>query len=323
MATNEDYYKLLGVSKNATETEIKKAYRKLALQYHPDRNPGDKSAEEKFKKINEAYAVLSDKEKRAQYDRFGSAGFHQRFSQEDIFRGFDVGDIFKDMGFGSEDIFSRLFGGGGRRTTGYGSGFAGRTRGGTTINIEDLFGGAGGVGAESYAPAGRDLTLNITLDFMEAVHGCEKKIAYIVDGKRNEITIKIPRGINNGQKLRLAGKGERGAAQTPGDLYVTVQVKDHPIFKREDYDIIVEKEIKLTEAILGTTIEVPTLNETKKIKVPPGIQSQTKLRLKGCGIHHFKGTGQGDEYVKIIVQIPKHLTPRQKKLIEELSQEGL
>lgn len=112
-------------------------------------------------------------------------------------------------------------------------------------------------------------------------------------------------------------------AQTPGDLYVTVQVKEHPIFKREGYDVIVEKEIKLTEAILGTTIEVPTLNGTKKIKVPPGIQSQTKLRLKGCGIHHFKGTAQGDEYVRVIVQIPKHLTPRQKKLVEDLSHEGL
>src|SRR5512139_1561909 len=145
MATNDDYYRLLGVSKSATETEIKKAYRKLALQHHPDRNPGDKGAEEKFKKINEAYAVLSDKEKRAQYDRFGSAGFHQRFSQEDIFRGFDVGDIFKDMGFGSEDIFSRLFGGGGRRSPGYGTGFGGRTRSGQ-VNIEDLFGGGRGFG---------------------------------------------------------------------------------------------------------------------------------------------------------------------------------
>jgi len=322
MATNDDYYKLLGVSKNATETEIKKAYRKLALQHHPDRNPGDKGAEEKFKKINEAYAVLSDKEKRAQYDRFGSAKFHQRFSQEDIFRGFDVGDLFKDAGFGSEDIFSRLFGGGGRRSPGYGPGFGGRTRSGG-VNVEDLFGGGGGFGQENSAPQGRDLTMDITVDFMEAVNGCEKKIAYIIDGKKNEVTVKIPRGISNGQKLRLSGKGERGMSQMPGDLYVTMQVKDHPVFKREGNDIIVEKEIKLSEAILGTTIEAPTLNGTKKIKVPPGIQSQTKLRLKGCGIHQFKGTGQGDAYVKIIVQIPKHLTPRQKKLIEDLSEEGL
>jgi curved DNA-binding protein len=320
MATNEDYYRILGVSKNATETEIKKAYRKLALQHHPDRNPGDKGAEEKFKKINEAYAVLSDKEKRAQYDRFGSAGFHQRFSQEDIFRGFDVGDIFKDLGFGSEDIFSRLFGGA-RRGPGYGPGFSGRTRSGG-VNVEDLFGG-GGFGQKPYAPQGRDLTMDITVDFMEAVSGCEKKISYIIDGKKNDVTVKIPRGISNGQKLRLAGKGERGMSQTPGDLYVTIQVKGHPVFKREGNDIIVEKEIKLSEAILGTTIEVPTLNGTKKIKVPPGIQSQTKLRLKGCGMHQFKGTGQGDEYVKVIVQIPKHLTSRQKKLIEDLSDEGL
>jgi curved DNA-binding protein len=322
MAANDDYYKLLGVSKNATETEVKKAYRKLALQHHPDRNPGDKGAEEKFKKINEAYAVLSDKEKRAQYDRFGSAGFHQRFSQEDIFRGFDVGDLFKDAGFGSEDIFSRLFGGGGRRGPGYGPGFGGRARSGQ-VNIEDLFGGGRGFGQEAYAPQGRDLAMDITVDFMEAVNGCEKKIAYITDGKKNEVTVKIPRGISTGQKLRLSGKGERGTSQIPGDLYVTIQVNEHPLFKREGNDIIVEHEIKLSEAILGTTIEVPTLNGTKKIKVPPGIQSQTKMRLKGCGIHQFKGAEQGDEYVKIIVLIPKHLTPRQKKLIEDLSEEGL
>src|SRR5512136_255041 len=176
MATNDDYYRLLGVSKSATETEIKKAYRKLALQYHPDRNPGDKGAEEKFKKINEAYAVLSDKEKRAQYDRFGSAKFHQRFSQE--------------------DIFSRLFGGGGRRSPGYGPGFGGRTRSGQ-VNMEDLFGGGRGFGQEAYAPQGRDLSMDIAVDLMEAVNGCEKKIAYLIDGKKNEVTVKIPRGISN------------------------------------------------------------------------------------------------------------------------------
>ena len=140
MAAYEDYYKLLGVSRNATETEIKKTYRKLAMQYHPDRNPGDKSAEEKFKKINEAYAVLGDKDKRAQYDRFGSAGFHQRYTQEDIFRGFDVGDLFKDVGFGSEDIFSRIFGGA-RRGGSYGPGFGGRGRG-AGYRGEDLFAAA-------------------------------------------------------------------------------------------------------------------------------------------------------------------------------------
>jgi curved DNA-binding protein len=265
---------------------------------------------------------LSDKEKRAQYDRFGSAGFHQRFSQEDIFRGFDVGDLFKDAGFGSEDIFSRLFGGGGRRSSGYGPGFGGRSRGGQ-VNIEDLFGGGRGFGQETYAPQGRDLSLDVAVDFMEAVNGCEKKLAYIINGKKNEVTVKIPRGISSGQKLRLSGKGERGASQIPGDLYVTIQVNEHPIFKRDGNDIIVEHEIKLSEAILGTTIEVPTLTGTKKIKVPPGIQSQTKMRLKGCGIHHFKSAGQGDEYVKIIVPLPKQLTPRQKKLVDDLAEEGI
>jgi curved DNA-binding protein len=320
MAAFEDYYKLLGVSRNATEAEIKKTYRKLAMQYHPDRNPGDKSAEEKFKKINEAYAVLGDKEKRAQFDRFGSAGFHQRYTQEDIFRGFDVGDLFKDLGFGSEDIFNRAFGGA-RRGGSHGPGFGGRGRG-AGYRAEDLFGG-GGVGQEAYTPQGRDLSMDLTIDFMEAITGCEKKIAYIVDGARNEITVKIPRGISSGQKLRLSGKGERGASPAPGDLYVTLQVQEHPVFKREGDDILVEQEIKLSEALLGTTIEVPTVTGTSKIKVPPGIQSHTKLRLKGCGVHHFKGSGQGDAYVKILVQIPKHLTAQQKKIFENLSEEGL
>jgi curved DNA-binding protein len=319
MAAYEDYYKILGVSKNATETEIKKTYRKLAMQYHPDRNPGDKSAEEKFKKINEAYAVLGDKDKRTQYDRFGSAGFHQRYSQEDIFRGFDVGDLFKDMGFGSEDIFSRIFGGA-RRGGSYGPGFGGRARG-AGHRGEDLFGG--GYGQEGYAPQGRDLSMDLTIDFMEAVNGCEKKIAYIVDGARNEISVKIPRGISSGQKLRLGGKGERGPASAPGDLYVTIQVQEHPVFKREGDDILVEKEIKLSEAILGTSLEVPTVTGASTIKVPPGIQSHTRLRLKGLGVHHFKGSGRGDAYVKIIVQIPRHLTAQQKKMIEKIAEEGL
>lgn len=319
MAAYQDYYKLLGVSKNATETEIKKTYRKLAMQYHPDRNPGDKSAEEKFKKINEAYAVLGDKDKRAQYDQFGSAGFHQRYSQEDIFRGFDVGDLFKDAGFGSEDIFSRIFGGA-RRGSSYGQGFGGRGRG-AGYRGEDLFGG--GYGQEAYAPQGRDLSMDLTIDFMEAVNGCEKKIAYIVDGAKNEVTVKIPRGIPSGQKLRLGGKGERGPASAPGDLYVTIQVQEHPMFKREGDDILVEKEIKLSEAILGTSLEVPTVTGISTIKVPPGIQSHTRLRLKGLGVHHFKGSGQGDEYVKILVQIPRNLTAQQKKLIEKIEEEGL
>jgi len=318
MASYQDYYKILGVGKNATETEIKKIYRKLAMQYHPDRNPGDKSAEEKFKKINEAYAVLGDKDKRAQYDQFGSAGFHQRYSQEDIFRGFDVGDLFKDAGFGSEDIFSRIFGN--ARRGGQGAGFGGRGRG-PGYGAEDLFGGRG-FGQEAHAPQGRDLSMDLAIDFMEAVAGCEKKIAYIVDGAKNEITVKIPRGIASGQKLRVSGKGERGMGQTPGDLYVTVQVQEHTVFKREGDDILVEKEIKLSEALLGTTIEVPTITGTSKIKVPAGIQSHTRLRLKGCGVHHFKGSGQGDAYVKVLVQIPRHLTAQQKKLVEEMTKEG-
>ncbi len=317
--SNKDYYKTLGVNKNASADEIKKAYKKLVFKYHPDKNPGDKKAEEMFKDVSEAYAVLSDKDKRAQYDRFGSAGFHKRYSQEDIFRGSNFSDIFGEMGFNPEDIFSFFktgrSGGGFRRTSTAG--------GGGGFRVEDIFGG-GGFNQQSRPQTGQDLMLELSIDFMEAAKGCEKTIEYMYGGKKKSLKVKIPPGIETGQKLRLQGKGgDAGQLNKPGDLFIKVKVQPDAVFKREGSDIIVEKEIKLSEAVLGTTVEVPTLNGTKKMKIPAGVQNNTRMRLKGEGFPLFGKTGFGDEYVRIIVKTPKNITNEQKKIFRSLAEQGL
>jgi len=293
----KDYYQTLGIKKGASSEEIKKAYRKLAVKYHPDKNPGNKDAEEKFKEINEAYAVLSDPQKKQQYDQFGSTGFHQRFSQEDIFRGFDVGDIFKDLGFGTEDIFSRIFAGGNFQQ---GPRFKARKR------------------------RGEDFTMDMNISFREAAQGVEKRVAYIRDGVREELSVKVPAGIANDSKLRVAGKGGQGTAEGPaGDLYLTVKVGADPVFTREEDDIVVERAIRFSEAALGTSIEVPTLDGNKRIKIPAGIQPGTKIRLKGFGFPHLGKNTRGDLYVRIVVTVPESLTESQKKLLKELVAAGL
>jgi curved DNA-binding protein len=305
MATR-DYYDILGVSKNASDEELKRAYRKLAMKYHPDRNPNKKEAEERFKEINEAYAVLSDKEKRKQYDAFGAEGFRQRFTQEDIFRGFDF-----------DEILSNLFGGRGGRESKFGG------RGG--FDFGDFFGGQYSSQDMGRMPQkGEDILYELTISLEEAAFGGEKRISYRKNGKVEEVSVKIPKGIAEGKKLRLAGKGMGGKnSGPPGDLYLQISIKEHSIFNREGDDLIVEKEINFSEAALGTTIEVPTLEGTKKIKVPPGTQSHTKMRLKGLGIPHFQKEGRGDEYVKVIVKVPKKVTEKVRGLIQELTKEGL
>jgi len=318
----KDYYKTLGVDKNSTPEDIKKAYRQLALKYHPDRNKGDKEAEEKFKEINEAYAVLSDPEKKRQYDMFGAEGFRQRYSQEDIFRGFDIGDIFKDSGFGTSDIFSVLFGGGG-----------GRRRGVRYTTFTGPFGQYASGGGADYADfargggrpsQGRDMVSDLTITLDEAAAGTEKLISLRRDGKVEKISVKIPPGIDTGKKLRVAGKGEGGpGGGPPGNLYVRVQVQRHPLFRREGDDIYIDREIRFSEAALGTSIEVPTLNGVKKVKIPAGTSGNTKLRLKGEGIPHLKGKGKGDAYVRIFLKTPKKLNTKQKALVEDLAKEGL
>lgn len=306
----KDYYKVLGVDKTATAAEIKKAYKELAFKYHPDKNPGDAKAEERFKVISAAYAVLSDKKKREQYDQFGSSGFHQRYSQEDIFRGADINDIFREMGFSSNnDIFGQIFGGG-------------RGRKQQTYRMDDMFGGgSGGFGAGAKAARGQDLSLDLTIDFMDAFNGCEKTVEYVHGGKKHGVKVKVPAGIASGQKLRLAGKGTPGQGGS-GDMFFTITVAAHPVFKLEGNDVIIDQEIKISEAVFGASLEVPTPHGNRTIKIPAGIQNGTKLRLKGMGMPHFDKSDQGHAYVRISVTIPKHLSEAQKKLFKQLSEDG-
>jgi curved DNA-binding protein len=321
-----DFYDVLGINKSATPEEIKKTYRKLALKYHPDRNQNKKEAEERFKEISEAYAVLSDKEKRAQYDRFGSTGFHQRFSQEDIFRGFDIGDLFKDLGFGSGDVFSTIFGRGQRyqARTG-GSGRSTSYQPGPGFNFDTAFSGAGGFGSpQSGQGRGSDLIVPLELTLREAASGTKKNVRYQIQGETKEVTVKTPPGIGSGKKLRLAGKGSPSPfGGLPGDLYLKVEVRDDPLFQREGDDLYLEKKIKFTEAVLGTTLEVPTLEGIKTIKVPSGTQTNTKIRLRGYGMPKMDGKGKGNLYVKISIDVPQVLTKGQRDSVKKLAEQGL
>ncbi len=295
-----DYYKLLGVEKGASADEIKKAFRKQAVKYHPDRNPGDKGAEEKFKEINEAYAVLSDPQKKAQYDTFGSSGFHKQFSQEDIFRGFDFNGAFRDVGVGGgEDIFSRIFG----------SAFSrGASRG----------------GFHSASQRGSDLEMETDVSFRDAALGAEKAVAFRRNGVREELKVKIPAGVDNGSKIRIAGKGGKGEnGGEPGDLFLIIRVLPDRIFTRDGGDLLVDRSIPFSAACLGTTIDVPTLEGEKRIKVPPGIQPGTKIRLKGYGIKSLGSNAKGDLFVKISVHVPESLNVEQKRVVDELKKHGL
>jgi curved DNA-binding protein len=322
----KDYYEILGVKKNATEEEMKKAFRKLAMKHHPDRNAGNKQSEERFKEINEAYAVLSDKEKRAKYDQFGPSGFSQRYSQEDIFRGFDINDLLRDLGFS----FGRA-GGGGRRGRPQYEGFEdlfgsgrGRPGGSQTGDFRDIFSGGAYQDQGPLGQKGQDVHSELNLSFEEAARGTEKKVRFSNGNRVEEVTVKVPAGIESGKKLRLGGKGTGGmGGGQAGDLYLKVKVADHPVFKREGSDIVVDKEIKFSDAILGTSIEVPTLEGDRHIKIPPGTQSNSRIRLKGFGLPRLQEGGKGDEFVRIIIKYPKNLTERQKKLVEELKKEGL
>jgi curved DNA-binding protein len=300
-----DYYKILGVNKTASDSEIKKAYRKLAMKYHPDHTKGDKSDEEKFKKISEAYAVLSDKEKRKQYDTFGSAGFQQRYSQEDIFKGSDF-----------ESILSELFGGSGR--------FGGGGRG-----MRFSFGGGSPFGGyqrnQQAHTKGSDLEYELPLTLEEVAAGTQKTVSFQHKGRSEKITVKIPKGMISGKKVRIAGKGEPNPYGGPaGDLYIKSKVLGHPVYDVQAQDLYINRDIKLSEAILGTNISVPTLSGKElKLKIPAGTKHKTKMRLSGHGLPHMHGKGQGDLYVRIDIKMPKRLTKKQKSLIEQLAETGL
>ena len=305
MATKKDYYEILGVAKGASEDDIKKAYRRLAKKYHPDKNPGNKEADEQFKHISEAYAVLSDTSKRKEYDAYGMGGFQQRYSEEDIFKNANFGDLFRDLGFGGGDIFSMIFG---RQ-----AGRSGRQRS-QSYDFGDY------ITREQQAPRDLDLNYELEIPFMDAIRGAEKRISFATHHGTEEVNIKIPQGISTGKKLRLQGKGNRDPRTGRfGDLYITVKVGDHPVFKRVGNDIHMKKGLGLTDALLGTTVEVPTIDGPKVVKIPAGAK---KVRLRGLGISDMKGN-RGDQYVETEIEIPKKLTDKQKMMIEELRKEGL
>lgn len=344
-----DYYELLGVNRTANEEELKKAYRKAAMRFHPDRNPGDKAAEEKFKELSEAYQILSDPEKRAQYDRFGHAAFDQ--TRGGFSGGFDFSGNF-------EDIFSDLFG--------------------------DIFGGGQG-GGRRRARRGEDLSYNIEISFAEAAFGTEKTISIprsvlceTCQGKRTKagtapktcntcrgsgqvrfqqgfftvartchqcggqgsvitdpcdtcrgtglgrkttnLQVKIPAGVDSGARLKLRGEGETPpTGGVPGDLYILIHVKEHPLFKRQDNTVICDIPISFPHAALGTEIEVPTLEGKIKLKVPAGTQSDSVFRLRGKGIVSLNGGRRGDQLVRVMVETPRKLSARQREILEEFA----
>ncbi len=351
----KDYYEILGVPRNATKEEIKKAYRRLALKYHPDRNKSPE-AEEKFKEISEAYAVLSDDEKRRLYDMYGHAGIDSRYSQEDIFKGVNFEDIFSDIGFGFGDIFDFFFGGGRR--------------------------------AKSSPRRGQDLRIDIEISLEEAYRGGEKLISFYKfescracngtgaapqglaacpecggsgtvgytrrtpfgvfsqyttcsrcggrgrvitkpcrecggDGRvrvERKLKVKIPAGIESGARLKVAGEGEAGeGGAPPGDLYIVVHVKEHKLFRREGDNLFVDVPIGFSQAALGGEIEVPTLDGKAKLKIPSGTQTHTIFKLRGKGMPRIHG-GKGDLYVRVIVKTPEKLTPEMRKLFERLAE---
>jgi curved DNA-binding protein len=314
--SNRDYYKILGVNKSASNKDIKKAYRKLAMKYHPDRNKGNKAAEERFKEISEAYAVLSDPEKKKQYDMFGAEGFQQRYSQEDIFKSFDFSDILREFGFGNVGSFKRGGGSGvfSHIFSGASKGPRYRTKGDPYSSVFTDFGGrTGGL-------KGQDVIYELPVHLEDIVKTHEQTLSLNFGGMHQQIKVKIPAGIDDGKKLRLAGKGQPGPeGGPPGDLYIKIKILNHPIFQREGNDLCMDREIKFSEAALGTKIEVQTIDGKRlNLKIPAGSKGGSKMRLRGYGMPSMDGRGRGDAYVKINIAVPKKLNRKQRAIVEEL-----
>jgi len=352
----KDYYNILGVDKNASQQEIKKAYRQLARKYHPDVNLGNKEVEEKFKKINEAFEVLGNPEKRTQYNQFG----HSAFRPEDLggFRGFDFNDLFRDFGFG--DIFDVFSGFRPRRAERRQQGVD--IRFDYTITLEDAFNGLEtkiqvprfekcGVCKGSGAKPGTrpkkcpncDGTGEIRrvrrMGFMQMVNvstcpKCGGSGEFIEtpcpdckgtgkERKLKTIKLKIPPGVDEGSYLRLVGEGELSNGNSPrGDLYVAIHMKSHYIFERHEDDLYCKSSISFTKACLGGEIEVPTINGKAKIKIPIGTESHTVFRLRSQGMPNLHNRKRGDQLVKVIVEVPKKLSKKQKELLKEFSKES-
>jgi DnaJ-class molecular chaperone len=305
----KDYYKTLGVERTASQEEIKRAYRKLTKQYHPDRNPGNASAESRFKAVQEAYEVLGDKDKRAEYDQFGDAAVGHWDTDS-------AGQRVYTWGGGSQipvddlqDLFS-AFGGG-------------------ASVFGDLLGGqrVGGRGRRRYRTqtppspprAGQDVERVVNLPFEQAVHGTTVEVDVARDGaKRQTLKVKIPPGVENGQRIRIKGGGGLGrSGGAAGNLYLKCLVRDHPYFRRVGLDIHLDVPVSVVEAMTGATVDVPTLSGTVSLKVPPGTSSGSRLRLRGKGIYNAAGE-TGDQIVTVQVHVPKNLTSQQQKLVEQL-----
>ena len=286
--SKRDYYEVLGVGKGASDDEIKKAFRKLAIKYHPDKNPGDKEAEAKFKEANEAYSVLSDKTKRQRYDQFGHAGVGGA-------GGGAGGNPFEGFNFNGQS-FNFDFGGGG---------FGG---------LDDILGAMFGGGFRGVR-RGRDYRTSTTIDFKEAIFGCTKNVS--VDGE--QIKLKIPAGIYDGQSIRINGKGgpapQEGGQR--GDLYVEVRVRAHKHLTREGDLILSEVTISMVEAVLGTEVDVETVDGEVTMKIPAGTQPGTNFKLSGHGAPRLGSDERGPHIVTINVEIPKNINRKQKELIEE------
>jgi len=351
-----DYYEVLGIDRNADEAAIKRAYRNLAMKYHPDRNPGDAQASERMKEINEAYAVLSDAQKRRLYDIYGHAGL-EGYTQEDIFRGVDFASLFREFGLGDffgfgDSFFDSFFG---RRTTSR----RGPRRGADlrydlTVTLEEVAFGAekvvelprveqcstcGGTGAkggglarcESCGGTGqivREQRSGYSLFRQITVCGrcrgtgkvvkesCEQCQGKGVIEKTEEIVVRIPPGADTGYRIRIEGEGEPGE-DLPGDLYVVLDVEKHPIFERHGDDIYLQQEVDFTTAALGGEIEVPGLDGHLRLEIPEGTQTGTVFRITGRGIPHLDAYGSGDEYVIVKVLTPTNLSDEEKELLRE------
>lgn len=295
----EDYYKILGVERTASKDEIKKAYRKLAMKYHPDKNKDDKEAEEKFKQVSEAYAVLGNDEKRKQYDTYGAEDFSRRFSQEDIFRGSDLGSIFEEFGIGGSFFGGDLFG--------------------------SLFGNKGSYSRQrrTSVPRNAETDLHVTLE--EVVAGARKRLSLQVGDRLESLDVTIPQGISTGKKLRLKGKGPADPyTGQRGDLYCKVIVDPHPRFSQRGNDLMMTQGVKLSLMALGGKVQIVTLDgKTIELKIPPHSKNNTTLRVRGKGIPGRHGRPDGNLLVQLQAIMPDKLTEKQKKLFEDLAKTGL
>ena len=353
-----DYYEVLGVSKGASEDEIKKAYKKMARKYHPDLNPGDKSAEEKFKEVNEAYEVLSDADKRARYDQYGHAGVDPNFGAGGFGGGFDGGFDFSDLG----DIFGSFFGGGfggGRRTNPNAPQRGESIRMAVTISFEEAaFGCEKEVTVERYEACdtchGSGCAPGTSPEVCPDCHGtgtvqvrrqtpmgvfatsspcpkCGGKGRIIhqpckdcrgsgMVRKKKTIQASIPAGIDNGQTISIRGQGNAGKNGGPaGDLLITITVRPHELFRREGTSVLCEAPITFTQAVLGAELEIPTIDGKVKYTLPEGTQSGTTFRLKGKGIPSINGRGRGDQYVTVYIETPRNLNKEQKEALKKFA----